>query len=913
MNAIDTRGRRALALCALLLLAPAGAHAQAVCEIPLFVKQNLVGANVEILADNSSSMNMAIFHEAFNDDVVWAGDFMSDATYFVAKDGDRCPDDFLGNGVMAPDIGLVNSDNGEDGRYSGNYLNWMYYHASVEQQASIPQVTRIQVLKTVLTDVIYRSARLNFGIAVYNNESGGNLIGHIGKSHTALTSIIGGITANAWTPLGEAAESVLDYFMDTGPDAPIQVACQQNFLVVVTDGLPTKDVDVSPYLWDADGDGQDPGNCTSIGSPYADFMDCSHHFDDVIHYLRHNDLRPDMDGDQYVSTYVIGFHEDAELLQHAAENGDGLFFEANNARELVNSIEWAIQDILRRISAGSAVAVVSTERGADDRLYRGKFMPVDWDGFMECYALPYQEGDTALWEAGNLLSTRATSSRRIFTALGTNVHNFTASSAASLRTAMNVWTDAEAANLINWGRGDDLAGYRDRHGWILGPIVHSTPVVVGAPANFLITPEYQAFYQTHENRRKMVYVGANDGMLHAFDASSGEEAWAFVPQFALPAFEVMADSFYCHKYSVDQTVTVKDVQLNGVWKTVLISGGARGGSSIFALDVTYPDSPVVMWQADLPDGNKFTSDVEICTIGGEAVALVGSGLDTTNMEAWLHGYRIEDGVLLGSQLLSQNNKALRNKATRPASVDMNLDGQAELVYVADLLGDVYRFDVNASADPDNWSRSTLFDGSIEITANPMVAYGPNGAVYVYVGTGAYLEDPDMVTTTPNSFLCLFDVHDGATRTLKGMENQTSSVGDVSGSGGWYVELWNDVGERVTQQAVIVAETVIFASFRPSLDACVAGGESWLYQMRYDDGGNTNVQDDLDDRSTSLGEGIASYPVVDLSEGKVVVQSSDASINVEPIANVYQRLRVRSWQEDFDHVQPAPVATEPVVQ
>ena len=106
--------------------------------------------------------------------------------------------------------------------------------------------------------------------------------------------------------------------------------------------------------------------------------------------------------------------------------------------------------------------------------------------------------------------------------------------------------------------------------------------------------------------------------------------------------------------------------------------------------------------------------------------------------------------------------------------------------------------------------------------------------------------------------------------------------------------------------MIVAKEAIFSSFAPSGDACSSGGESWLYQMRYDNGGvagDEEGDDDLADRETYLGDGIASYPVVDLASGEVVVQSSDASISVEAISTPYLRLTVRSWQENYDHVQP----------
>jgi Tfp pilus tip-associated adhesin PilY1 len=167
----------------------------------------------------------------------------------------------------------------------------------------------------------------------------------------------------------------------------------------------------------------------------------------------------------------------------------------------------------------------------------------------------------------------------------------------------------------------------------------------------------------------------------------------------------------------------------------------------------------------------------------------------------------------------------------------------------------------------------------------------------------------MTSINANAFLCVYDNHDGSTASMGNMVNQTSSIGDAGGYGGWYVDLWNEGAERVTKRAVVVAETVIFTSFAPLDDPCVAGGISWLYQLKYDDGGIPNVDfmTTEADRSADLGEGIASYPVVDLSEGNAVVQSSDASIDVMPIAAIIQPLRVRSWQENYDHVVTPPDA------
>ena len=887
-----------------VLTIPIDTIAEEMCEVPLFVMQNSGGANLMILADNSFSMNMVINHEGYDKDSVWPGEFDNDATYFVAKSGGFEPNDFNINYAASPTLYLVNSDNGEDGRYSGNYLNWLYYHATENQRNTAPTVTRIQVLKLVLNNIVDRSDQLRIGITVFQKSNdGGNIIGPIGKSHVALQAIISGITANAQTPTGESLESILDYFGHK-TQSPIENECQFNFILLVTDGLPTMDVDVSSYLHDADGDGNDPGDCASIGAPYDNAMECSDHMDDVAYWMAHEDVAPHFDEVQNIFTYVIGFHEDADILRETADNGLGLYFEAKNAVELFASIEYALQDILRRISAGAAVAVVSSESNTDDRMYRGKFMPVDWEGYLECYALPCEEGDPCLWEAGSLLRARNLDTRIIFTALGEDMYMFKTGNAGFLRDKMNAADDIEAADLIDWGRGNPVDGYRDRQERVLGDIIHSTPVVVGAPSQYVPEESYEVFREANEFRRKMIYVSANDGMVHGFDAETGNEHWAFVPEFALPKFAVMADSFYCHTYSCDQTVAVKDIKLNGVWRTVMVAGGGEGGSSLFAMDITDPDSPEVLWQADLPNGKKNHSEVEMVSIAGMPVVLVGSGMDADNMEAYLYAYHGATGNLMGTTLLSSDPIALRNKASRPAVVDLNLDGQADIVYMADMLGKVYRIKLNGSYEPSGWQVTTLYEGDREIQADPVAALGPNGAIYVYFGTGVYIDVPDMTSLNVNSFLCVFDHHDGTTATMADMVDQTSSIVDVGSSSGWYINLWNADGERATTQAVVVAETVIFTSFAPSDDICVAGGVSYMYQMSYDDGGIPDVDymSDEEDRSVEIGEGIASYPVVDLSGGNVVVQSSDASINVEPIAGIIQRLVVHSWQENYSHIQ-----------
>ena len=880
------------------------------CQVPLFVMQNAVSANVMILADNSGSMNEPIWHAAYDPDITYEGRFTSDSMYYINADGQRSPRSFNSAWESEPSVFLITSDNGQRGRYRGNYLNWIYYNATLEQLAAIPEVTRIQVAKLVLCNLVDSFPHLRFGLTVFDYDDGGQVLSPCGSESAAIKSQINSITANCWTPLGETVETVLDYFSTEGPGAPIVAPCQYNFLIVMCDGLPTMDVDVSYYLVDADGDGNDPGSCTSIGAPYTDNYHCSDHMDDIAYYMAHHDLRSDMEDEQIVSTYAIGFNSDAPLLQDTATNGDGLYFTAHDAVELSASLEWVLHDIVQRVSSGSAVAVVSTERGYENSLYRGKFMPVSWHGYLESFTLPYHDGDSPAWEAGALLASRHPDDRVIFTALGTDLHDFNENRADLLWQAMEASHVEEAALLIDWGRGHAVDGYRDRDGWPLGDIVHSTPVVVGAPNQFWAEESYMEYYTNYADRQRMVYVGANDGMLHAFAAETGHEEWAFVPEFALPRFQALADSAYCHIYSCDQTVTVADVKIGLAWRTLLVGGGGEGGAGYFCIDVTEPHSPMLYWQITMPDGVAHASEPTFVRINGQSIVLIGSGLDAVSGDAYLHAYDLASGSHLGSIHLS-HSAGTRNKATRPVAVDLEFDGETDVIYVADLLGTVWRIDPAHSSNPDYWNVSNFFAGDQQITNPPTVAYGADGRLNVYFGTGAYLDESDLSTINSNSFYCVYDWQDSATYTRGDLRDQTNTVGDIGDHDGWYLDLWHDSAERVTQPAVVVAQTVLFTSFAPSSDACSSGGQSWLYRLDFQTGGLPQSEDGEpggpEERDQALGDGVASQPVIDLASETVVIQSSDASIIIEDLQVEFFHLSVRSWQENYDFVlePPAP--------
>jgi type IV pilus assembly protein PilY1 len=902
---MQTRHPNRLAAVVLLTLLASLPAAGQDCEVPLFVQQGTVDANVMILFDNSGSMNEVMFHPDYDAFATYSGPFTTTRTYYCYASGWYAPRNVWGRPGGAwhssPVIYMTRGFN-QYGRYRGNYLNWLFYHATDEQRAWTEHnsTTRMHVAHEVVRDIIQNSERVRFGLTIFNTYDGGRVIAECGSSEEDLVDTVMDIQGTTWTPLGETMEDILDYYR--GSDSPIIAECQKNFLIVITDGFPTMDRSVSGYLVDADGDGRDPGDCASIGSPDPNSNDCSDHMDDVAYYMYDNDMSSDHPDDQNVVTYTIGFGVDATILQDTADNGDGLYFMASDAVDLWTSLELVMLDIISRISTGAAVAVVSTERGYEDHLYRGKFMPGSWNGYLESFELPYEDGDSPVWEAGYRLAQRSANSRSIMTGLGSTAYTFDDGSASDLMAAMGIGDVDEASDVIRWTRGESVDDLRHRGGWKLGDIIHSTPVVVGAPAHFNPDPDYQAFMSAHENRTKVVYAGANDGMLHAFLAETGEEMWAFVPEFALPKLAAIADTNYCHTYTVDLTPTVYDCKLGGSWRTVLVGGGRQGGAGYFALDVTDPYGPDLMWQVELPNGKPFASEVAFAVIDGEYVALMGSGLDKTDGRAYLEAYAVADGTHLGSVLLSSDSSR-RNRATAPMVMDLELDGEHDCCYIADLHGYVHRIDFDGTTNVGNWDTRVLWDsGGDEITAMPVTAFGENGEVHVYVGTGAYLEDEDIQTRDDHRFVCLIDRDDSAEYLAP--VDQTDAIHDIAGTDGWYIRLEESPGERVTEPAVVVAGAVFFTTYVPSSDLCAAGGSSWLYRLDYSNGDvpDDGEDDDWDgDRVQSLGDGVASRPVVDVVNETVIVQSSDTTIQVEEIGQTFFHLTVRSWQENFDYV------------
>lgn len=897
-----------VALCAApVALLPLTASAQ-VCEYPLPIRLNIPEGNVLFLLDSSDSMNEVVYHDNYDAFTVYAGPFDPAVTYLVKFEATYSPYDFADSLATTPTAYLVDSDGAEAGRYNGNYLNWVYYHAIKPERDSLPTITRIQAAKAVILTTLFEHDNIRFG--VYKHHAGGEggvLISKIGSPRFDIINQVNGVVARGPSPTAETLVDIKTYFEDPSATlGPIQYECQKSFVVILSDGYPTRDQNIPAYIGDWDGDGNEPGTCTSIGSPDPDTQNCTDYMDDVAGYMSTHDHRIDLDGPQNVFTYVVGFTIDAPLLQDTATNGNGLFLTANNMEQLQSALKSVLLDIILRMSAGSAVSLAPSDTQQGARLFRTKYFPGGWQGFVEAFDWPFTEPDPKpLWEAGALLKDIDPALRTIYTSVTGTPVEFTEVNTDALYASMGTPQGQATSEVINWTRGDEVKNgtkpYRSHNKWLLGDVVDSSPVVVGAPASFSFDPDHATFVLAWENRREMVYFGANDAMLHALDGATGVEQWAYIPETQLPKLASIADSAYCHLYSVNLTPRIKDLKINGAWKTVLFGGMREGGDGYFALDVTDPDNADLLWDIDLPGLNGSWSDPVFANVpwSSNPVMIVGSGPDDTTFRSLVVMLDTGDGsVLWGNQL---NVHTEINMSSSPAIVDFDLDGLTDVAYLNDLSGKVWRVDLSAFPP----TVSLLFDNDQPIMAPPVLTVDYNNDVFLFFGTGRYLDTPDFLDTSQQTFYALFDDHSLTTLTRNDLVDQTTTISAITNADkGWFVDLVQGPRERVAETAAIVAEIVYVTSFAPAGTLCKAGGFSWLYSFKFRngagyDGDDDDYNDTTDNRVEDIGEGISSNPVVDIDNEEVIVQDSDSNIHIKDAKGDIQILVVRSWRQRYN--------------
>lgn len=511
-------------------------------------------------------------------------------------------------------------------------------------------------------------------------------------------------------------------------------------------------------------------------------------------------------------------------------NRDGLpdnYFLASQPGALVKALRKLTPGVPGFSSMTLAAPAVATTRliPAESFLYQAGFRAPQWTGSLKKLkisaaaatnsASALRLATAAEWDAGSLLTNEPAvpgnptpTTRKIFTAKR-GADN-------SLQTIAFAWPDLSvdqqailnksaldaATDNLGTKRVDYLRGVRTdeagqpagvmRHRLsLLGDIINSNVVHVGAPTQGLQGTSYKLFHERHKDRSPTLYVGANDGMLHAFDAASGIEKFAYIPKLLLPQLSQLTSPDYAHRPFVDGQIAVSEALVRTHWKTVLASGFGGGAQGVFALDITDPadftNGGVLFEFSDADDaaiGNlmgppviaKFKTAVnngvpaytyfvvvpsglnnykiDGATPATATAALFLLSLDKPAAEAWTLGvnyYKIALPVL---------NPAQQNGVSPPA-LAVGADGAVRYAYLGDLQGNLWRLDFTG-LPPWSSARGSLPDQPLfsavdaqnparpqAITMQPKIIFAPGGGYVVLFGTGKFYELADLA---PGNFI-----------------------------------------------------------------------------------------------------------------------------------------------------------------
>lgn len=581
-------------------------------------------------------------------------------------------------------------------------------------------------------------------------------------------------------------------------------------------------------------------------------------------------------------------------LWHAAVNGRGRYFSASDPSAVTSGLQTALAAVNTKSTDASAATTSSPNlTSGDNYAFNATYRTVKWDGEIVAGTIDLTTGlatSSNLWSAQSQLDAKGgidADTRTIYkmntsralvpfntaNLSSTEVLLFTNQcSKLSQCPVLNSTTQAianNATNLINFLRGQSQhenvgstpqasKAFRDRE-HVLGDLANSIPAYVKAPRyNFgdYVSPSYGTFKIANTNRPATLYVGGNDGMLHAFNADTGAERWAFVPRTVMSNMYALADKNYSskHKYYVDGSPIVMDIFAGGGWKTILVGGLNGGGRGYYALDVTDPTAPKGLWE--------FCSDSSVCDVADENlgytfgnpvigklpngtwVVMVTSGYNNVTPGDG-KGYLYVLNALTGALIKKVSTGV--GDTTTPSGLSRingwanngNADATITQVYGGDLLGNVWRFNMS------DYNVTTLVQLKYGNTAQPittkpeLAAISGSTAHIVYVATGAYLGLTDLTTTGVQTIYALRDTGTAISnaRTNPITISKSGNTATVSGTGingSWYADL-PTTGERVFVNPQLGLGTLVVASGIPSGDACSPGGDSWIYFFDYKTG------------------------------------------------------------------------------
>ena len=826
--------------------------------------------------------------------------------------------------------------------FTGNYLNYLYGTCSSGGACNTAKMT---IAQNVINKLLDSVQGVRFGVMTFyygsNGVRGARMVAQVGSTIPTMKAAVNALTPTSDTPLGDALYDVGQYYkgqaLTNGStySSPIQLECQPNFVIFVTDGMQTSGTRTMP-------------------------AEATNRFT--------QDHAPSLTGTQNVIVHTVGFgvtinstaaetQAAYDTLSAAAKNGGGQFYISDSETQLEAALQDAIRRIVQATFTFATPVVPTTSTTGSTKAYLAAFRSDPSNPFWQGYLKAYQRDSTGVvpvdangvplssalvWEAGQVLSTTPAANRTIYTVVGGNREAFTKSNGAITNAMLGAASTAEHDKIIDFIRGidsydlDGNGNSTEERPWKLGDIFHSTPVLVTPPVRPLSDASYQAFKTAMASRTKVLVAGANDGMLHAFRESDGVELWAFIPPDVLDNLKTLADTGSDHQFFVDSSPIAMDIKVGSAWKTIVMFGLRRGGPQYYALDITDTTNPQWMWSFTDSKIAETWSEPSMGKVkigaADKFVAFFGGGYDTASNDAHGKAFFAVD-LSNGSKLWEYYNNGTADDrqymnfslAENSTAVDLDNDGYVDHVYIGDTGGQLWKFDVSTGST-SSWAGKRLFTAA-PAQANPPAAgeFYPTEAFYgapalafdtsmhlwVFLGTGDR-NHPN--GTASNRFYGIEDTTDmsnGAALSESNLANVTSS--NAAAATGWFFQLGTN--EKVLDAANVFNMNVLFSSFTPtSTVTCTSGGgTAKLYAVQMQTGyagvnfstGTALASTDASaNRSTTIGQGIASMPVVIVTPpsgpGAATATAITATTNQQlpsnPVPAPSFLKQVRSWRE-----------------
>lgn len=586
-------------------------------------------------------------------------------------------------------------------------------------------------------------------------------------------------------------------------------------------------------------------------------------------------------------------------LWHAAVNGRGTHFSAQDPVSLSRGLASALAGLKVRNAAAAASATSTPNVTQEDNvIFSATFRTVKWDGELVAQKIDTATGEILpefIWSARSQLDDKVasdTDTRTIYTAnlavtpparklfkwdalTSSEQDHFRNKCLGGAPLSQCTGFDASQRTLANNGENmlDYLRGqkameetepptYRERD-HVLGSIISAKPAYVRNPRRNYGDPGYSVFKALHAGRQAMLYVAANGGYLHALNATTGEETWAYVPHTIYPTLHKLADANYGnnHTYYVDGSPKTGDVYINGQWRTILVGGLNKGGRGYYALDITDPADPLVLWE--------FCADAALCSVAdtdlgytfgnpvitkrpadGKWVVLVASGYNNVSPgsgRGYLYVLDAATGSVLhkidtgaGNTTTPSGLARITGRAENPAT-----DNTATTVFGGDLLGNLWRFDMTDNSVIKLASLTDHLGDPQPITTRPDVGTC-RGTPMVMVGTGRYLGLSDLTDTQRQTVWGIRDntiplgtlrANNMVQQTMAPAIGDTYSISsnpvDLSSGNGWFVDFDQNEGERVNLDPQLLLGTLLVVTNQPEgVSACTVGGNSYKYEFNF---------------------------------------------------------------------------------